>query len=359
MNSTQLHNSNTQIPQNMFRGRGQALEPSALSGPRKVAILCLMLGDEAASEVLRYLGEEEAQRVFRELSTLQPVSAEVGNKVVKEFHDMFLSGEYAASAGFEFAHNVLVKSFGPETAKRMLDKVNRAQTTLSLDGLKTASPKQLAKLLENEHPQTTALVLAHLESMTAASVLEYLPREQRSDLIMRLAHLQTVSQDVIQRVLIAMDQKLKALGVTGAQVGGLRTAADLCNRLERNVAREALDEIQVSDPNLAFSIRGMMVTFDDLLLVDEIAIREILKGVDKSVIAMSLKGAPQEIQARFFSNMSAKAVEMMKEDMEYMGQVKMKDVSAAQREIVAVLTRLDEQGVISLSGNNGDDGYVI
>lgn len=326
------------------------------SGPRKAAILCLALGDDVAAEVLKHLSEDEVQLVFKELATMQNVPPDIVENVVKEFHDLLIAQAYVASAGFEFAKRLLIKSLGPEYAKRMLDKITHSlETTVDFEALRKVNPQQLAKLLQSEHPQTIALVLAHLDASSAADTLGGMPEAQRSDVIMRMAHLQSISQDVIRRVLVVLDQKLKNVGDYSHKVGGLRTAAELCNRLDREAARKALEEIELTDPDLALSIRNIMVTFDDLLLLDDLGIREILKYVDKKVIALALKGAVPEIQARFFSNMAARAVEMMREEMEYLGQVKMKDVSGAQREIVNVLRELDERGVISLSG---EEAYV-
>ena len=333
-----------------------AIHPGYATGPRKAAILCLALGDDVAAEVLKHLSEDEVQLVFKELASMQKVAPEIVDTVVKEFHDLLVAQAYVASAGFDFAKRLLIKSLGPEYAKRMLDKITHAlETNVDFDALRKVNPQQLAKLLQSEHPQTIALVLAHLDASSAADTLGGLPEAQRSDVIMRMAHLQSISQDVIRRVLLVLDQKLKNVGDYSHKVGGLRTAAELCNRLDRDAARKALEEIELSDPELALSIRNIMVTFDDLLLLDDTGIREILKYVDKKVIALALKGAVPEIQNRFFSNMAARAVEMMKEEMEYMGQVKMKDVSGAQREVVNVLRELDERGVISLSG---EETYV-
>jgi flagellar motor switch protein FliG len=200
-------------------------------------------------------------------------------------------------------------------------------------------------------------MLAHLDASTAADTLGFLPEAQRSDLIMRMAHLQTISQDVIRRLMTTLDNKLRSGDYfSQQQVGGVRTAAELCNRLDREAARKALEEIEFTDPELALASRNLMVTFDDLLLIDDYGIREILKYIDKNALALALKGAVPEIQVRFFTNMAARASELLREEMEYLGQVKKKDVYAAQREIVTLLRDLDEKGVISLSGS--EDAYV-
>lgn len=327
-----------------------------LSGPRKAAVLCLALGDDVTAEMLKRMSDDEVQLIFQELATMQQVPTEITQSVVKEFYSMFVAQSYIATGGLEFAKRLLIKALGPENAKRMLDRVTHSlESNVGFEALRKVNPQQLAKLLLAEHPQTIALVLAHLDVSTAADTLSGLPEAQRADVILRMAHLQAISQDVIRRVLLMLDQKLKSVGDFTHEVGGVRTAAELCNRLDRDTARKALEEIEVVDPDLALAIRNVMVTFDDLLLVNDLGIREIIKIVDKKLIALALKGAVPEIQNRFYANMSTRAVELMKEEIDFMGQVKMKDVSTAQREIVNILRELDESGVISLSD---EEAYV-
>lgn len=340
-----------------------ALVPRAtekLSGARKAAVLCLSLGDDVASELFKHLDEEEVQMISKELASMQHVSSEMAAEVLDEFGHLLTAQTYVVSGGVEYAKRLLIKAHGPETAKRLLDKINRSlESSIGFEALQKVDPQQLSKLFQNEHPQTISLVLAHLDPSTAADTLQYLPERQRADITLRMANLQAISQDVIRRVSVVLDQKLKSLGDDSRRVvGGVRSVAEICNRLDREVARRMLEEIEGANPALALEIRNMMVTFDDLLLVDDIGIREILQRVDKKVLALALKGTIPELQERFFSNMSSRASEMLKEEMEYMGQVKVKDVSNAQREIVNVLRELDEQGVVSLSGAGGDDAYV-
>jgi len=327
-----------------------------LSGARKAAILCIALGDDVVADMLKCLNDDEVQLIFEEMAVMQSVPAEVTHSVVKEFYSMFLAQSYIATAGLDSANRLLVKSLGPEYAKRMLDRITHSlESNAGFEALRRVNPQQLAKFLQTEHPQTIALVLAHLDASTAADTLSGLPEAQRAEVILRMAHLQAISQDVIRRVLLVLDQKLKSAGDYSHAVGGVRTAAEMCNRLDRDTARKALEEIEVVDPDLALAIRNVMVTFDDLLLLNDLGIREVIKVVDKKVVALALKGAVPEIQNRFYANMSARAVELMKEEIEFMGQVKMKDVSAAQREVVNVLRELDESGIVSLSG---EETYV-
>lgn len=331
-----------------------------LTGARKAAILCLSLGEEAASTLFKFLDEDEIQLLSKELALLPDVKSETADGVLEEFNQLMLARSYVTMGGVEYAKRLLVKSFGVETAKRLTSKIMHSlESPANFDALQKTDPQQLAKLFQSEHPQTVAVVLAHLDAGVAATVLQQLPETQRGKIVLRLASLQTVSQDVVKRIAQVLNQKLTSVsGMSRSSVGGVRAVAEICNRLDRETMRLMLEEIENGNPALSLEIRNMMVTFEDLLLIDDLGIREILQRVDKKVLALALKGTLPELQERFYSNMSSRAVEMMKEEMEFMGQVKLKDVTAAQREIVEVLRTLDEQGIISLSGGGGADEYV-
>ena len=329
------------------------------SGARKAAVLCVALGDEVASGIFKYLEEDEVQEITKELASMQRLTSDVADDIVEEFYQLMLARSFVVTGGVDYAKRLLVKTFGPEIAKRLLDKITRSlEATAGFEALQKVDPQQLSKLFQNEHPQTIALVLAHLDASTAADTVQYMPEAQRADIVLRMASLQTISQDVIRRVSVVLDQKLKSVGDYNRQaVGGLRSVAELCNRLDRNVSRKLLEEIESVQPDLALEIRNRMITFDDLLLIDDVGIREILQRVDKKALTLALKGTIPELQNRFFMNMSSRAVDLMKEELDFLGQVKLKDVSNAQREIIDILRELDEQGIISLSGSE-EDAYV-
>jgi flagellar motor switch protein FliG len=334
--------------------------PDAFTGARKAAILCLSLGEEAATALFKHLAEDEVQTLSKELAMLPNVKSQVSDGVIEEFHQLLTARSYVSTGGVDYAKRLLIKSFGSEHAKRLTDRVMHAiESPANFETLQKTDPQQLAKLFQSEHVQTIAVVLAHLDPSTASTVLQQLPESQRSDIILRLAGLQTVSQDVVKRIANTLSQKLSSVGgASRTSIGGVRAVADICNRLDRETMRIMLEQIEEGNPELSLEIRGLMVTFEDILLVDDPGIREIMQRVDKKVLALALKGTVPELQERFYSNMSARAVEMMKEEMDFMGQVKLKDVTGAQREVVEILRLLDEQGVVSLSGGGGADEYV-
>lgn len=331
-----------------------------LSGARKAAILCLSLGEEAATALFKQLDEEEVQILSKELAMLSNVKSKVSAEVVDEFHQLLTARNYVSTGGVDYAKRLLMNTFGAEQAKRLTDKVMHSiEAPVSFEALQKTDPQQLAKLFQSEHPQTIAVVLAHLDPSTASTVLTQLPEASRSDVVLRLANLQTVSQDVVKRIANILNQKLSSVSSLGrSRVGGIRAVADICNSLDRETMRMMLEQIEGQNPELSLEIRGLMVTFEDILLIDDAGIREIMQRVDKKVLALALKGTMPELQDRFFTNMSSRAVEMMKEEMDFMGQVKLKDVTGAQREVVEILRLLDEQGIVSLGGGGGGDEYV-
>lgn len=334
-----------------------------ISGARKAAIFCLSLGEDAAASVFKHLDEDEVQILTKELAMLPNVKSETAEKIIEEFNQLLLARSYVTTGGVDYARRLLNRSFGAETAKRLTDKVIHAiESPASFEALQKTDPQQLAKLFQSEHPQTIAVVLAHLDSSTAADVIKQLPENMRTDIILRLSNLQTVSQDVVKRISQVFNQKLHNFASSGSRtsVGGVRAVAEICNRLDRETMRQLMEQIEDGNSELSLEIRNLMVTFEDLLLIDDIGIREILQRVDKKVLALSLKGTVPELQERFFTNMSSRAVEMMKEEMDFMGQVKMKEVTEAQREITEIMRQLDEEGVISLGGGagGGADEYV-
>lgn len=336
-------------------------EQETIPNLRKAAILCLSLGEEAASALFKHLDEEEVQLLSKELASLPNVKSEITNSVIEEFSQLLMARNYVTTGGVDYAKRLLNRSFGMDTAKRLTDEIVKSlESPANFDVLRKTDPQQLAKLFQSEHPQTIAVVLAHLDSATAANVVEQLPEQMQADIILRLANLQTVSHDVIKRISQVLNQKLTSVSrMSRTSVGGIRSVADICNRLDRETMRKMFEQIEDKNSDLSLEIRNLMVTFEDILLIDDIGIREIMQRVDKKVLALALKGTVEELQDRFYSNMSSRAVEMMKEEMDFMGQVKLKDVTAAQREVIDVLRELDDEGVISLAGAaGGGDEYV-
>jgi flagellar motor switch protein FliG len=330
------------------------------AGLRKAAILLVILGEDAASQVYRHLSPDEVERITQEIAGLNAVKAETAQTVLEEFERLVKAGDYVAQGGKDFANRLLIKAFGEEGAKELLRQVSAtAEVSASkLDSLCKVDPQQLAKFIEGEHPQTVALILAHLDAKQASALLMRLPEGLRAEAVKRLAQLRQFSPEMAQRVALVLHKRLESLGEQSRRAyAGLRGVADLMNRLDLAIAKTILEGIEKEDPKLALSIRNLMFTFEDLLTVPEAGIRELLGQLDKKTLATALRGASEGLKSYIFKSMSSRAVEMLKEDMEVLGPVKSRDIQKAQLEAVAVARKLEAEGKISLTPETEDE-YV-
>lgn len=332
---------------------------SKLTGTQKAAVLMVSLGDDVAASIFKYLEEDEIQAISKEIALTKHVTPDVADTVLEEFHTMTLAKTYIAQGGIEYAKKLLIKSVGPEAARKIIDRLTKAlESSAGFTSIERANPQQLSKFIQNEHPQTIALILAHLNASQAGDLIASLPEHLRADVAMRMANLQEISPEVVRRISLILEQKLEALGSFATEAyGGVRAVAELFNRMDRTTGRMVLEKIENENPQLAASIRDLMFVFDDILLIDEAGITEILKRADKKVLTVALKGTSEELRNQFFRCMSSRAVEMMKEEMDFMGPVKLKEVEKAQHEIVEIVRQLEEEGILSIGGGGGED-YV-
>jgi len=333
----------------------------AISGLHKAAVLLVLLGEEAATSVYRNLSQAQVQRLTREIAELGTVKPEVAAEVLEEYYRLNLTQDYLAQGGDAYARNLLVKAFGNEGAKTLLEQVSRAQdlSASQLDALQKADPQELARFLEEEQPQTIALILAYLEPKPASALLMRLPEPVRVEAVRRLALLRNFSPEMAQKVSQVLHKRLQRLGEQNRRAyPGFKSAADLMNRLEPGVMKSLLDEIESEDAKLALNIRNLMFTFDDLLGVPESGIRELVARLDKKVLTLALKGAAEELRNHLMKAISARAFEMLKEDMEVMGPVRAREVNKAQQEVVAMARKLEAEGKIILKQESGDE-YIL
>jgi flagellar motor switch protein FliG len=331
-----------------------------VKGPRKAAALCILIGEETSSAMFKFLWEDEIEEISKEISTLNSVPPELAEAVLEEFHNMSLARDYISSGGLEFAKKLLVKALGGDGSRRIIDRVTKSlETSVGFNALQKADPQQLSGFLQNEHPQTIALILAHLEPAQGAALLSSLPEAARSDIAIRMANLGEIPPEVIKRISLILDQKINSLGTYSREtIGGTRAVAELVNKMDRTAGRSILERVEVENPELAVEIRNLMFVFEDIMLIDGTGMREILQRIDKKTLTIALKGTTSELQSQFFKNMSQRAVEMMKEDMDALGAIRLKDVEKSQHEIVEIVQRLEEEGVISIRGGSGDE-YVV
>ena len=334
---------------------------SALPGIRKAAVLMIILGEQTSAEILRQLDEEEVQAIGREVARITSITNEQAESIVEEFYQMSMARDYVLKGGIDYAKKMLMSAFGPDHAKKLMDRLVKTlgSEIASFDTLQRADPQQLAKFIHNEHPQTIALVLSHLNASQAAGLLISLPAELRADVALRMASLDQISPEIISKIAAIIGDKLKALGeLSRESYGGVRAVSEMFNRLDSVRSKEILEAVEQIDGNLVATIRHLMFVFEDLLLVGKEAIKEILGKVDRKILTVALKGTSEQLKAHFMEGMSQRGAEMLKEDMEALGPVKIKEVEAAQQQIIAVVRQLESEGAISLKGAVGEQ-YVV
>jgi flagellar motor switch protein FliG len=332
-----------------------------MSGRKKAAILTIVLGEHIGPEVLRQLDEQEVELISREVAKVQSITAEQAEGVLEECYQMVVARDYVLKGGVDYARKLLVNTFGPDQAKVMLDRLIKTlgAEAANFDAIQKADPQQLAKFIHNEHPQTIALILSHLNSSQAAALLFSLPVELRADVALRMANLEQISPEIISKIAFIIGQKLKSLGeISRESYGGVRAVAEMFNRLDSNTSKEILDTIEQSDGTLVETIRHLMFVFEDLAALDPNGFKELLARVDRKLLTVALKGTSEALKDQFMGAMSQRGAEMLREDMDALGPVKIKDVEAAQQQIIAVVRQLEAEGVISLKGSVGEQ-YVV
>jgi len=335
--------------------------PSALSGTRKAAILLVLLGEDAASQVFRQLPERDLEELTQEIAEVDYIDPRTALAVLEEYHRLTVTQDYVAVGGTDFAKKLLIKSFGEEGASNLLSQISRSieRSVGKLDSLRKADPQQLAKFLEIEHPQTIALILAHLDPKQASVLLLKLPEAMRGETMKRMAQLRQFSPEIAEKISVSLHKRLQALGEQHRRAyAGLQGVADLLNQLDPVSSKQILEAIETDDANIALGIRNLMFTFQDLMSVPEAGIREILGQLDKKTLAVALRGAAEELRTYVFKCMSTRAADMLKEDMEVLGPLRARDVMKAQQDAVAIARKLEAEGKINL-GTEGEDEYVL
>ena len=329
-----------------------------MPGLRKAAILIMAVGEEMATTLFKSLSEADVQKVTEEISRLGEVPAVQLTQVLTEYYGLLETQQYMVRGGPEYASKLLTEAFGAERAEELLAQVEkmRERSTGDLAVLQKMEPQQLSKFLEAEHPQTVALVLAHLDPKRGSTVLMHLQPGLRVEAVRRLAEMRQFSPEMAQKVALVLHKRMGALGSNGRKnYAGYKAVADLLNRLEGTASKGILEEIEQQEPKIAIEIRTLMFTFEDLLTVPQASIRELVGAADKRMLAMALKGGKENVRAHLYKAMSTRAADMLKDDMDALGPVRGKDVSAAQQELLALANRLEAEGKMILKMESMDD----
>lgn len=332
------------------------------TGLRKAAMVLITLGDKAAADVMRQLSPSDVQRLTAEIASVEFISQEASQAVLEEFNRSVATQEYLALGGSDYAEKLLEAAFGPAEAKHLLNTALRSHYTksLNLEELSRSDPQQLVKLIQDEQPQTIALLLAHLGGKIGSALLALLPEANRGPVVEKLARMGQLSGETVQSVLAVIQSRFESMGRQHERLtyGGMNAVAGLLNRVDGATSKAILESIEQNDPNLAVSIRNVLFTFEDILTVPETSIRTCLGPIDKKTLSVALKGASENLKAHIMKCMSSRAAEMLTEDMEALGPVRMREVQKAQAEIVNTLRNLEAEGKISLR-NEEDDAFVL
>jgi flagellar motor switch protein FliG len=325
-----------------------------MSGRSKTAILLACLGPQYASRVLGAMTEPEIEQITMDLSNLGTIDPEVRDEVLNEFYGMALAKRYVAQGGVEFAKNLLESALGSDRALGILTKLQSSLQEVPFEFLKRADPAQICSFIQDEHPQTIALILAHLNSQVSATVLSALPRDVQADVIVRIATMDRTPPEIVREVERVLERKMASISTQGFTfAGGVKEVAEILNRIERNAEKAIMSSLEERDPELADEISRLMFTFDDLVYVDDSGIQRALREIETKDLALALKTANEEVKAKVFKNMSERAREMIKEEIEFMGPVRLRAVDEAQQKIVTVVRRLEETGELVIQGRGG------
>jgi len=329
-----------------------------ISGPERAAIFMMSLGEQSAAEVLKHMSPREVQQVGSAMASLNNVSNEKVHAVLGQFAEHMREQSAVAVDSAEYVRNVLIAALGEEKAGGLLDRILQDKNNKGLDSLKWMDPRAVAEVIQNEHPQIIAIVIASLESDHAAEVLMHIPESNRSDVLMRIATLDDVSPAALDELNGVLEKQFSGnANVQSTGVGGIKTAASILNLMDSDAEAAITVSITEKDADLAKEISDKMFVFENLLAVDDRGIQSILREVQSDTLIVALKGTDDEMKEKIFSNMSSRAAEMMREDLDAKGPVRLKDVEEAQKAILEIATRMAESGDISLGGK-GDDEYV-
>ena len=336
---------------------GDLLNPS---GPIKAAIFLLAMGEEFSAEVFKHLKDQEVRKVSSLMAQISNIPGESVQMVLDEVREKMslVQGEVSVPVE-DFLKKVLFSSMPEEQAREIYEEIMRQLHPSTFQKLSSLEPKVIVNFLANEHPQTIAVILAHLEPDFSASVLSELPERMQADVMLRIANLEKISPDIVSEIDRVLEEELFAVEMSDAtKVGGAEKVAEILNNVERTLEDSLMEQIEDNSEELAEEIRKLMFKFEDLLEVDDGAIVTILKEVSTDELKLALKAASDELKAKFFGNMSERAGQMLKEDLEMMGPVKLKDVELAQQAIIRVAKRLESEGKIVLGGKGGEEVLV-
>ncbi|AER65821.1 flagellar motor switch protein FliG [Thermovirga lienii DSM 17291] len=326
-----------------------------LRGRKKAAILLILLGPERAAQIYRHLDEASIEFLTLEIASVRKITSEERRAVLKEVQELVMAKEFLGKGGVSYARELLEQALGKEKAEDLLKRLTSSLQSKPFDFLRTSDPVQLFSFLQGEHPQTIALILAYLPPDKAAAIISGLPGELQADVAFRIAKMDSVSPEVLKEAEKVMERKFSAVvGADFSRAGGIDSIVAIINKAGRKTEKQILEILDEKDPEMAEEIRKKLFTFEDIVKIDDKSLQKVVRDVDTKDLAMALKGVSDDLREKFYRNMSSRAVEMLKEEMEYMGPVRLRDVEEAQQKIVNIIRKLEEAGEIVIAGSGED-----
>ena len=332
---------------------------SGLSGREKAAILLIALGKEQSAKIFKHLKDDEIEQLTLDITNVRRVDADTKNLVIADFFDQCVAQNYISEGGLDYAREVLEQAMGSEKALSILTRLTSTLQVRPFDFARNSDPNQVANFLQNEHPQTIALVMAYLEPQMASSILSRLPPEKQIEVVERISLMDRTSPEYVREIERVLDKKLSSMGAEDfTAIGGIESIVEILNASDRATERNVLETLETRNSDLVDEIRRKMFVFEDIVKLDKRAMQRVLKDVEQSEITIALKNASPEVTKLIFDNMSTRLRDMIKEDMEYMGPVRVRDVEDAQQKIVNVIRKLQDAGEIVISRGSEDELIV-
>lgn len=331
----------------------------ALTGKQRAAILLISLGPDVSAQVYKHLSEEEIEKLSLEISSVKKVESKLKEDVLEQFHQIALAQDFISQGGIGYAKTVLEKAFGKQEASSIINRLTSSVQVRPFDFARNADPQQVLNFIQSEHPQTIALVLSYLDPEQAGQILSALPQEMQADIAKRIATMDSTSPEIISQVEQVLERNISSsLTEDYTQTGGIQAVVEVLNGVDRSTERTILDALEIQDPELADEIKKRMFIFEDIVILDNRAIQRVIREVENEDLRLSLKVSSDEVKDLVFKNMSQRMAETFKDEMEFMGPVRLRDVEEAQSRIVAVIRRLEEIGEIVIARGGGDDIIV-
>ena len=330
-----------------------------IMGLQKAAILLIALGPERSALIFKHLKEDEIEELTLEIANTRSVTPQLKEEVIEEFYQVCLAQQYIAEGGIGYAKELLEKALGSDRAMDVISKLTASLQVKPFEFVRKTDPSQLLNFIQDEHPQTIALIMSYLSPAQSSLIISSLPPERQADVAKRIAVMDRTSPDIIKEVEKVLESKLSTLvNQDFAVIGGVDAVVEILNTVDRGTEKHIMETLEIEEPELADEIRKKMFVFEDILLLDDRAIQRVLRDVDNNDLAIAMKGSNEQVQTAIFNNMSKRLAVMIKEDMEFMGPVRMKDVEEAQQKIVNIIRKLEDSAEIVISRGGGDEIVV-